>query len=286
MKYPIQKLRNLKRRRRERRRDRKRKPIPRLVVPSFFTLMNLFCGFLSILTVAGGNLLLGAWLIALAGLFDSLDGVVARMANATSPFGSELDSLSDVVSFGVAPGFLIYHFALHELAVLGMILSALPPLCGAVRLARFNVDTRSDRRFEDFRGLPIPVHAIMLAAFTLTFMNRTELFESMQLGVATVLVPVVVLLSFLMLSSIPFDKLPAFSRESLRRNKWKFVLFACYLLLIILFQEYGLIVVFTVYITKGLLRGVWLFWNDQFGNGVEFESGDPAHPDFENRISP
>src|SRR5690625_6110348 len=94
-------------------------------------------------------------------MFDVLDGFMARLANATSDFGMELDSICDVVSFGVAPGFLMYHFALHELQIVGILLAALAPLCGAVRLARFNVEARSEPA-DYFRGLPIPAYAIML----------------------------------------------------------------------------------------------------------------------------
>src|SRR5690625_8016997 len=83
--------------------------------------------------VAEGKLVTGAWLIVLAGMFDVLDGFMARLANATSDFGMELDSICDVGSFGVAPGFLMYHFALHELQIVGILLAALAPLCGAVR---------------------------------------------------------------------------------------------------------------------------------------------------------
>lgn len=272
MKYPIQKLKKLKLRRRKLRK-RKRKPIPRIVVPSFFTLMNLFCGFLSIVLVAEGNLVLGAWLIALAGLFDALDGVMARLANATSEFGIQLDSICDVVSFGVAPGFLIYNYGLQELGIPGIILSALPPLCGAIRLARYNV-TANHVVFEDFRGLPIPVHAIMLSAFILTFVDRPELFGGLEHGVVGVLIPVIILLSFLMLSTIPFDKVPRFDRKSFKTKKGKFIQFMIYLLLIIIFQEYGLIFVFTVYILKGLLIGAWLFWTDQFVDNEEIQADD------------
>lgn len=260
MKYPIQKLKKFRLLRRPGMR-RPRRPIPKIVVPSFFTLMNLFCGFVSLILVADGNLILGGWLIALAGLFDALDGVMARLANATSEFGIELDSICDIVSFGVAPGFLIYHYGLNELALFGIILSALPPLCGAVRLARFNVDAKYGH-FEDFRGLPIPVQAIMLAAFVLTFINSPELFAHMQFGVATVLIPIVILLSFLMVSTIPFDKLPRFDRASFKNKKGKFIQFLVYLALIILFQEYGLMFVFSVYILKGLLMGAWLLWSN------------------------
>ncbi len=282
MKYPIQKLKKLKLRRRKLRK-RKRKPIPRIVVPSFFTLMNLFCGFLSIVLVAEGNLVLGAWLIALAGLFDALDGVMARLANATSEFGIQLDSICDVVSFGVAPGFLIYNYGLQELGIPGIILSALPPLCGAIRLARYNV-TANHVVFEDFRGLPIPVHAIMLSAFILTFVDRPELFGGLEHGVVGVLIPVVILLSFLMLSTIPFDKVPRFDRKSFKTKKGKFIQFMIYLLIIIIFQEYGLMFVFTVYILKGLLIGAWLFWTDQFVDTDEIQADDEIPASGENDL--
>ena len=127
----------------QRLKQRFKQPIPRVIVPSFFTLMNLFCGFLAIIQISEGYLHYGAWLIVLAGLFDALDGFMARITNSTSAFGIELDSLSDVVSFGVAPGFLLYYFGLNELQVPGLILAALPAVCGAIRLARFNVDAKA-----------------------------------------------------------------------------------------------------------------------------------------------
>jgi CDP-diacylglycerol--serine O-phosphatidyltransferase len=158
--------------------------------------MNLFCGFLAIISIAEGRLAFGAWLIVFAGLFDALDGFMARLSNATSQFGIELDSISDVVSFGVAPGFLLYGFGLNSLPFVGIILSALPPLCGAVRLARYNVDVQ-DSRPDYFKGLPIPAQAIMIAAFYLTFNDRLELFMDFENGINAVLIPLIILLSFL-----------------------------------------------------------------------------------------
>lgn len=259
MKYPIQK----KRFRKRLRKRPKLKPIPRIVVPSFFTLMNLFSGFLSILMVAEGNLLLGAWLIVLAGMFDVLDGFMARLANATSEFGVELDSISDVVSFGVAPGFLLYSFAFHELAIAGIILSALPPLCGAIRLARYNVESKFENDLF-FNGLPITAQAIMIAAFYLTFMNRMEIFEGLNQGIISVLIPIVILLSFLMVSTIPFDKIPKFDRASIRQHKNRLILLFVYFLVIVIFQDIGLMFVFSFFILKGLAVGVWIFWKQAF----------------------
>ncbi|MEX0639138.1 MAG: CDP-diacylglycerol--serine O-phosphatidyltransferase, partial [Balneolaceae bacterium] len=157
----------------------------------------------------------------------------------------------------------------YELSIFGMLLSALPALCGAVRLARYNVDTRV-AYIDYFRGLPIPGQAIMLAGFTLTFHAGWIFFETMRFGVSTILVPLVVMVSFLMVSTIPFDKLPPFDRESFRYKKARFIQFALYMLLILVFQEYGLMLVFGFYVLKGLLTGGRLFWNDRFGNGEHF----------------
>ncbi|WP_138429494.1 CDP-diacylglycerol--serine O-phosphatidyltransferase [Fodinibius saliphilus] len=273
MKYPIQKWKRFRRRRKRKRNGDKhtKKQIPRTVIPSFFTLMNLFCGFLAIISIAEGRLFFGAWLIVFAGLFDALDGFMARLSNATSQFGIELDSISDVVSFGVAPGFLLYAFGLAEMPFVGIILSALPPLCGAVRLARYNVDVHEnfddDKGRDDFfKGLPIPGQAIMIAAFYLTFYNQIEIFEGLEYGLNTVLVPLIILLSFLMVSTIPFDKIPSFDKESIKKHKMKLSLFIFYGLLILLFQEVGLMIVFSAFVGKGILLGGYFFWKEAFGD--------------------
>ena len=262
MKYPIQnRYQNFKKRREQ---IKKTKPPVnrRVAVPSFFTLMNLFSGFLAIITIADGNLFRGAWLIVAAGLFDVFDGMMARLANATSDFGIELDSLSDIVSFGVAPGFLIYTFALNEFHILGILISAIPPLAGAVRLARFNVNARLSPTATNFIGLPIPSQAIIISASFITFRNDLDLFDFFQNGVNSVLAPMVILLSFLMVSTIPFDKIPRFDKKALSKQKWTFVLFFLYLILIILFKEYGIIAVITIYISKGIILGAIQFFNE------------------------
>lgn len=269
MKYPIQKWKHFRRKRKKRGR-RKRKPIPRIVVPSFFTLMNLFCGFLAIISIAEGRLFFGAWLIVFAGLFDALDGFMARLSNATSQFGIELDSICDVVSFGVAPGFLLYTFGLSELPFVGIILSALPPLCGAVRLARFNVEAQVERT-DFFKGLPIPAQAIMIAAFYLTFYDGMELFYDFKHGINTVLIPLIVLLSFLMVSTIPFDKIPSFDKKSVKKYKGRIFQFIIYLTLIVLLQETGLMIVFSAFILKGLILGAVTFWKEAFGDNGGME---------------
>ena len=265
MKYPIQKKYHSFKQRRKRRKEQKPPVNKKIAVPSFFTLMNLFSGFLAIISISDGDFIRGAWLIALAGLFDVFDGLMARLANATSDFGIELDSISDMVSFGVAPGFLIYTWSLHELGFVGIIVSALPPLCGAVRLARFNVNARLHPRPDFFVGLPIPAQAIILGAFFLTFRDSLELFSFLENGLNSVLIPFIVVISFLMVSTLPFDKIPKFDRKTIKEQKGKFVLFLIYLVLILAFKEYGLMAVFTLFILKGVIVGAIQFFTDDYG---------------------
>ncbi|MAO64758.1 MAG: CDP-diacylglycerol--serine O-phosphatidyltransferase [Balneola sp.] len=270
MKYPIQKKYHSFKERREKRKNGKPPVNKKIAVPSFFTLMNLFSGFLAIISVSEGEFVRAAWLIALAGLFDVFDGLMARLANATSDFGIELDSISDMVSFGVAPGFLIYTWTLHELGFVGIIVSALPPLCGAVRLARFNVNARLQPTKDYFIGLPIPAQAIILGAFFLTFRESLELFSFLENGVNSALIPIIVVISFLMVSTLPFDKIPRFDRDTIREKKGKFILFLIYLTLILLFKEYGLMLVFTIFMLKGIIVGAIQFYNDDYGpEGVD-----------------
>lgn len=270
MKYPIQKKYHSFKQRQERRKQSKPPVNKKIAVPSFFTLMNLFSGFLAIISISDGDFVRGAWLIALAGLFDVFDGLMARLADATSDFGIELDSICDMVSFGVAPGFLIYTWSLHELGFVGIIISALPPLCGAVRLARFNVNARLEPTKDFFIGLPIPAQAIMLGAFFLTFRDSLELFSFLENGVNSALIPFTVVISFLMVSTLPFDKIPRFDRETIRTHKGKFILFLIYLVLILIFKEYGLMGVFIIFVLKGVTIGAIQFFTDDYGpEGVD-----------------
>lgn len=265
MKYPVQKKYHSFRERRKRRQESKPPVNKKIAVPSFFTLMNLFSGFLAIISISNGEFVKGAWLIALAGLFDVFDGLMARLADATSDFGIELDSISDMVSFGVAPGFLMYTWSLHELGFVGLIISALPPLCGAVRLARFNVNARLAPTKDFFIGLPIPAQAIILGAFFLTFRDSVDLFDFLENGVNSVLIPFMVVISFLMVSTLPFDKIPRFDRSTIRDQKGKFILFLFYLILILTFKEYGFMAVFTIFVLKGIILGGIQFFTDDYG---------------------
>ena len=132
-------------------------------LPSVLTSVNLFCGLVSLVRAIHGEYASAAIFIAVAILLDGLDGLVARLTGTSSDFGRELDSLSDLISFGVAPAVLAYCWALADLGRPGMVGTFGFVLCGALRLARFNIQaTTLDRRY--FVGLPIPAAAGAVAA--------------------------------------------------------------------------------------------------------------------------
>ena len=242
--------------REERRRERdSHRPPPRVAVPSFFTLMNLFCGFLALTQLLEGAFTMACWLIVLAGVFDLMDGMMARLTNAVSAFGVELDSLSDIVSFGVAPSFLVYTYALQSVEPIGMIIAAIPALCGGVRLARYNVSFGSDKK-DYFEGLPIPGQAIAIVAIILTAENSSW-GATLNLGDPTVLMPVVVLLGGLMVSSIRFDAIPKPTIAYVRAHPKTMTAYVVAGILIVGLQELGLFIVLTAYLGIGIGRALY-----------------------------
>ena len=138
------------------------------ILPNLFTTANLFCGFYSATHAMRGQFIIAAYAIVVAAIFDLLDGRLARLTRSTSKFGAEYDSLCDVVSFGVAPGLLIYLWALEPFGRLGWAAGFLFATCGALRLARFNVQANIVEK-NYFQGLPIPMAAGIVASSVLAF---------------------------------------------------------------------------------------------------------------------
>lgn len=187
-------------RRREINEEKRKRSVPFL--PNFITTMSLFCGFYSIMFSLRSDFHWAAILILIAGFIDGLDGRVARMTGTTSEFGKQYDSLSDVIAFGVAPAMMVYLWQLNAFGRLGFIATFLFVACGALRLARFNIDTTGS--MTHFTGLPIPVAA---AGVTSTYLLTEELTR--MIGPMPSIAPVAVLmwvyvLSYLMVSSIPY----------------------------------------------------------------------------------
>jgi len=169
------------------------------ILPNLFTTGNLFCGFWAIVSVFQEHFEYAAFAILLACVFDVLDGKVARLSGATSKFGVQYDSLADLVSFGVAPALLAFSWALRPYGRFGWLAAFLFVVCGALRLARFNVMAASgDTKY--FKGLPIPAAASMIA---LTILLYLRLIETGWVKDIVILVMIYVL-AFLMVSTIRY----------------------------------------------------------------------------------
>lgn len=171
------------------------------IVPNLFTTANLFAGFFGIISAIDGKFEIAALAILFSCLFDILDGKVARLTKATSRFGVEYDSLADLVAFGVGPGLLVYLWALRPFGRLGWLAAFVFVACGALRLARFNVQVGTVNS-KYFVGLPIPGGATMLAT-TVLFLDGWELSSPHFLGVP--LLVLTYLLGFLMVSTVPYN---------------------------------------------------------------------------------
>ena len=235
--------------------SRKRKyniRISRAVIPNFFTILNMFSGFMSILASADKDYVSAAWLVILAAIFDTLDGFMARLTRSSSEFGVELDSLSDLVSFGVAPSFMIYRLGLHALGPVGTLSSAMVMVFGGLRLARFNVQLVGFDK-EYFRGLPIPSSAIVISSFVLSFYDRAM----GALDVDAMLLPVIAIsLSLLMVSTARYDTIPKFSKRAIRSHPLKFTVFVISIIVVIATLGKALFWLFVLYIVGGLIRWV------------------------------
>jgi len=172
------------------------------LLPNLITSGSLFAGFYVIIASTNGDFERAAWFIMLSAILDGLDGKVARLTGTTSKFGMELDSLADVVAFGVAPGVLMYTWALKPYGKLGWLAAFLYVVCGALRLARFNVqvETVESKRFV---GMPIPAAASIVATCVLLFF---ELGGTGTIKKVSVLM-LVFLLAFLMVSNIKYFSL-------------------------------------------------------------------------------
>jgi CDP-diacylglycerol--serine O-phosphatidyltransferase len=192
------------------------------VIPNLFTAMNMFCGFLSIINASQGQYFYAASLIIIAAIFDALDGIMARLTHSSSELGVELDSLSDLVSFGTAPAFLIYQTQLINLNSIGIIISSLLMVAGGFRLARFNVQLVGFEKAH-FKGLPIPASAITIAAFVINYYQQGSGFQP---PISYVTIPLVIALSLLMVSTIKYDSLPKFSLQGIKEKPYHF----CFLL--------------------------------------------------------
>jgi CDP-diacylglycerol---serine O-phosphatidyltransferase len=218
-----------------------------LILPSLFTTGNLFCGFYSIVHSMHHDLVYASYAILLAGVFDVLDGRVARMAKATSKFGVEYDSIADVVSFGIAPALLLYSWMLNGYGRVGWAGAFFFAACGALRLARFNSMADEDAPKSYFIGLPIPAAANVVAALVIAYHDTP--FRLAEI----IVLPLAFGLGLLMVSSIRYRSFKDFDLRHRRSFFW-LVLLVAMLAFIAIRPELSMAVIFGYYAAWGPFR--------------------------------
>jgi CDP-diacylglycerol---serine O-phosphatidyltransferase len=215
------------------------------LLPNLVTTASLFCGFYAIIAAIQGNFYQGAISILVAAVLDGLDGRIARMTHTTSAFGVQYDSLSDLIAFGLAPGILVFLWALRPFNRLGWLAAFLYVVCGALRLARFNVQVgQVDPNY--FVGLPIPAAATIVSA---TILFVYQMGGAGSTGYLLILV-MIYILSFLMVSNLSY---PSFKGLQLAERRSFNVLVAGVLLFVLIAMEP--FVMLTVFIFGYVLSG-------------------------------
>jgi len=219
----------------------------RMILPNAITLIGVCIGLTSIKFALDGKFALAIIAILFAGLMDALDGRIARLIKGTSKMGKELDSLGDVISFGVAPAFIMYFWSLQYLDKLGWFVCLMYVVCVALRLARFNVNSEEEPSWKDnfFEGVPAPAGGIIvLMPLVLSFSGLGEVF--FKINYDLVVPAFFIIVSIFLISIVPTY---SFKRIVIPRSMTKFLLFG-----IVLF--FGALLVYTF---KVLVISIFLY---------------------------
>lgn len=232
-------------------------------IPNFITSLNLVSGFIAIIFAANGNLITSSWFLLAAMIFDFMDGFSARLLKAYSPLGKELDSLADVVSFGVAPGLIIYYLLINSgstgspvnlysdvfKTIVFMLIAAIMPVCGAIRLAIFNLDSTQST---SFKGLPIPANALAVISVVIAgHYSNSPLIDSFTSS-PLLLIIFTIILSLLMVSRIPLFSLKI-TNLKLKGNEGRYILFVLILINVSIFGTLALPLIIPLYIISSAL---------------------------------
>lgn len=232
-------------------------------LPNTFTALNMACGFMAIIFSIQGDFYKACMTIALGAVFDSVDGRVARMTGTQSPFGEQFDSLSDLISFGMAPAMVFYNRFFLDMGRIGLVLSFLFLLCGALRLARFNANI--DRVSSDyFQGLPIPGGACAMIGLILFSVEFPVILDYKFLPAIYSL-----FYSMLMISNIPF---PSFKKSPWVKSHKKQVLMIMFVVIASLFiyEEIMIPILITIYVVSSLIY--FLSHKEQFKDVFQWKN--------------
>lgn len=222
-------------------------------IPNAVTCLNLFSGCLGIVFAFNGELILASYAILIAAALDFLDGMLARLLKAYSELGKQLDSLADMVSFGVLPSVIIYQLFLSSTPIPSLnwinYSAFIIAVFSGLRLAKFNIDTRQS---ENFIGLPTPANALLIAAFPIMLEERNLVFMNYFMNPYALLI-FSILMSFLLISEIPLISLK-FKTASFSENIFRYILIGSSLVLILLFQFAASPIILVLYLLISIVQ--------------------------------
>lgn len=245
-----------------------------IILPSAFTLGNLFFGIYAMVAASRGDLIWAGWFIMFAGTLDMLDGRIARFTRTGTKFGAELDSLVDAISFGVAPAFIMYQQFFSDTQWSWM-LSYVYVTAVVVRLARYNIEQEGEpKRY--FHGLPCPASGMLLASYYP--FSQTSFFETYlsDLPWPQIVAVSIVLLGMLNLSHVPYGKVPRIGLRTPKGLANTAFILAC-LFAALSVPRYYFFTALTLYVTWGLVKSVLLGLLDRLPGGdplLEAEEDD------------
>jgi len=224
------------------------------ILPNTLTLCGMFMGFYSILTSLRGLYVDASWAIIIAMVFDGLDGWVARLTHSTTRFGIELDSLSDLVAFGVAPAVMLFKWNLASYGRIGWSAAFLFMACGALRLARYNVQMGSAES-KSFTGMPIPGAATIVATMVIFYYEIWETAPTKNIYILLL----TFILAVLMVSTLRFHgaKEIDFSK---RKPFWILVAIVVAFALIVMHPPIALFIFAMIYLFEGIIENIFLFY--------------------------
>ena len=223
------------------------------ILPNGLTLCGMFFGFYAILSALKGNYVHAAWAIMIANVFDGLDGWVARLTHSTTRFGIELDSLSDLVSFGVAPAVMVYKWSISPFNRIGIAVAFFFAACGALRLARYNVQMGSTES-KAFTGMPIPGAASVLASLVIFYYEFWDGVPEKNIYVLLL----TVFLALLMVSTLRFHGLKEID-FSKRKPFWILVAFVLFIAIIVIHPAMALFVFAMIYLAEGTSWKIYIY---------------------------
>lgn len=222
------------------------------LLPNTLTLCGMFCGFFAILSAINGQYVNAAWAIVLANIFDGLDGWIARLTSTSTRFGIELDSLSDLVAFGVAPSVLIYKWALAPFGRVGWAAAFLFVACGALRLARFNIQTGMPGS-KAFKGMPIPAAATVIASIIIFYYEFWTGVPSKNAFFPAI----TIVLSLLMVSTIRYHGLKEIDFRE-KKPFWFLIVFVMILFVMLIHPSTAIFVFAMIYLIWGIIENTYI----------------------------